>query len=393
MKIHFFRFILFSGLAILTSSLGAQSRELSPTAKISYITANPGNALYSAWGHAAIRVKDPQLGIDDIFNYGTFNFRDPDFYSNFVRGKLNYMLNVETYKDFHYVYTRLQRTVYEQSLNLSPGQKQQMYDFLTQNALPQHKFYLYDPIFDNCATRPRDVFFNMLGDSLIHPGLHEETDITFREILDDYHGHMLWADFGIDLILGTKLDKKTTPYEQMFLPDYLMQELEKTNILRNGQEEPFVLDGRHLLRFNAAKASGETLKPRWLLWGIFGIMLLITILGRRNNTYKKWIDALVFIILGLMGIVMLFMWVGTDHIITKSNLNLLWAVPIHLFVAPLLFKKAPPGWLKRYFIAWGAIALLLLITNPWFIQQFHIAAKALIAIAALRGLNMGFPYK
>ena len=47
---------------------------LSKDAYVSVLTIMPGAPLYSAFGHTAIRVRDDSLGIDAVYNYGTFDF-------------------------------------------------------------------------------------------------------------------------------------------------------------------------------------------------------------------------------------------------------------------------------------------------------------------------------
>jgi hypothetical protein len=66
---------------------------LSVYSEISIITAGPGTELYEAFGHSAIRIKDPVLKLDLIYNYGMFDFDAPNFYSNFTKGKLLYSLS------------------------------------------------------------------------------------------------------------------------------------------------------------------------------------------------------------------------------------------------------------------------------------------------------------
>ena len=39
-----------------------------------------------------------------------------------------------------------------------------------------------------------------------------------------------WSGFGIDLALGSNIDKKATSYEHMFLPSYVYEQLSHTNL-------------------------------------------------------------------------------------------------------------------------------------------------------------------
>ncbi|MCR9083074.1 MAG: DUF4105 domain-containing protein, partial [Cyclobacteriaceae bacterium] len=131
--------------------------------RISLLTCDPGDELYMAFGHSAIRVLDNIKGTDYVFNYGTFNFNTPNFYGKFAGGRLDYMLSVSTYADFVSTYTREQRSIREQVLDLSLEQEKYMVEFLQVNYLPERRYYRYDFFFDNCATRIRDAMDLVLG--------------------------------------------------------------------------------------------------------------------------------------------------------------------------------------------------------------------------------------
>ncbi|HEY9048371.1 MAG TPA: DUF4105 domain-containing protein, partial [Ohtaekwangia sp.] len=141
--------LLFLFLCI-TSFSYAQAIQLSEQATISVITFGPWQGeLYSAFGHSAFRVYDPEQNIDEAYNYGVFNFNQPNFYLNFARGYMYYQLGVFDYPRFRDVYIYYNRYIHEQVLNLTPAQKQKIYDFLQWNALPENEQYRYDYFFDN----------------------------------------------------------------------------------------------------------------------------------------------------------------------------------------------------------------------------------------------------
>ena len=106
-------------LACLMFCGHARAIALSDSSRMSLITCAPGDELYSCFGHSAIRVTDYRQGFDIVFNYGTFDFNQPGFYVNFVRGHMIYMLGVDRFDEFRSQYIYEQRSVYEQELNLS----------------------------------------------------------------------------------------------------------------------------------------------------------------------------------------------------------------------------------------------------------------------------------
>ena len=145
------------------------SQALSPSAQASLMTFGPGEDLYSVFGHTGIRIKDLGLGFDRVYGYGQFDFRTDNFYVKFLRGTLPYQIGVNDMYSILYAYQAENRTIREQTLNLSPAQKQRLFQALETNLLPENREYQYKFYYDNCATRPRDMLVNACGDSLTVP--------------------------------------------------------------------------------------------------------------------------------------------------------------------------------------------------------------------------------
>ena len=68
--------------------------------RISVLTVEPGQELYSIFGHSAIRVQDSLQNMDIVYGWGTFNFDEPNFYLKFLKGNLNYYVSVDRFNDF-----------------------------------------------------------------------------------------------------------------------------------------------------------------------------------------------------------------------------------------------------------------------------------------------------
>ena len=154
-------YLLFLFLFFLNNISEAQPSTLSEEAEISIITIGPGKNLYDKFGHSAFRVKDEANGIDWAYNYGTYDFNTPNFYTKFAQGKLNYNLSVSYFEPFFENYIAENRWVKEQVLNLTVEEKNALFQFLENNAKPENRGYLYDFFFDNCATKIRDVLVSV----------------------------------------------------------------------------------------------------------------------------------------------------------------------------------------------------------------------------------------
>lgn len=144
-------------VVIFSISFQTINAQASSGLRISLITCSPGQELYSTFGHSAIRVIDSARSSDWVFNYGTFDFNDPDFYTKFIQGKLLYFVSLERTVDFISQYQYEQRKVIEQELQLNESEKLFIQQYLFENLKPENRFYPYDFFFDNCTTRLRDL--------------------------------------------------------------------------------------------------------------------------------------------------------------------------------------------------------------------------------------------
>jgi hypothetical protein len=357
---------------------------LSPQATISHITVAPGQDLYDSFGHTALWVYDPANGIDKVYGYGTYDFNAPNFYGKFVRGQLNYMLSVIDMGTFIYSYQYQNRSVTDQVLNLSSEQKEQIYAFLENNYLPENRYYKYDFFFDNCTSRVRDVLKKIGGDNLIFSPPAEQR--SFRQWIDLYLQDQDWSDFGMDLGLGDLSDRIATPYESMFLPENLFHGLEKATIVRNGQKQPLVMQMRTLFQATPFDKETEGFSPIRAFWLAFLLVAAITGWQYRKKSTSYRIDVFLFVLAGLTGCVLVFLWFGTDHGVTRNNWNLTWAWPLHLFVAFLLGRPHKPTWLSVYFLVYAIVAGLVLLGWRMWPQELDSELVPLVLMLALRAV-------
>src|SRR4029078_10972417 len=169
--------------------------------QVSLLTCSPGEDLYLTWGHSAIRLIDRSTPADVMYNYGTFDFDDPAFYSKFTRGKLLYFVSVQTFENFLEEYQYYQRGITEQVLDLSCSEKAKLVTALQENAKEENKYYTYDFIVDNCTTRLRDIVFKNADAAVMTRDIRPNGKITFRNLIDQYldSSYQYWSKFGIDI--------------------------------------------------------------------------------------------------------------------------------------------------------------------------------------------------
>lgn len=297
--------------------------------RISLITCGPGyDEIYEVFGHTAVRIIDSNHNTDLVYNYGTFNGFEENFELKFMRGKLPYYLSVYPFANFMPEYVERHRSVGEQVLTLTDGQKEAMQQYLDVNAEPENAAYKYDFFYDNCATRIRDIFPNSIGKGFkYNPIQPANARITFRDIINQYFYATKWERFGINILLGSKIDAVMTDKDIMFLPDYLSKGVGSAT--SNGQ--PVAAPMQMLLPGGPAapdRISGPMIMTI--------VICLLTVLGLSVPSLKtlgRVMTISLMLITGLLGCLIIVMWFFTDHQGCSNNYNILWLLPTNIILA------------------------------------------------------------
>ncbi len=370
-------------LLMVLCAAGAFSQKLSDQATISVVTCGPyQKAIYLAFGHSAFRVHDPAAAIDYIFNYGVFDFDKPNFALNFARGYNYYMLGVHDYRLFRDNYIEDNRYVHEQILDLTADQKQKVFDFLLWNARPENREYAYDYFYDNCATRIRDVIQSSLGNDVVFDGSYVTTKYSIRQLTDLYLQQQPWGDLGIDICLGLPMDKIATPYEYMFLPDYIESGFDHATVKKDSISAPLVREKKIIYETHPQAAERSLPHPLYVFGALAVIAVGLGIWDLKRRKLSIWFDAALFGVTGLIGVLLFLLWFFTDHKAAANNLNILWALPTHLAALAMFGKK--PGWLKGYFLAVVVVEGLLLVTWKVLPQQLNVSLIPVVIALLVR---------
>ena len=350
----------------VSASFNAQQMPLSKAAKISILTCEKGNELYSLFGHTAIRVKDEASNLDIVYNYGTFDFRTENFYLKFIKGNLQYFVSAYPYSDFYEEYVQENRSIYEQVLRLSAPQKQRLFDALNTTLFSDEKYYTYKFIDRNCTTMVVDKVNETLGEKCVVKTTN--LDQTYREILFPYLETHFYENLGINIIFGEKVDRKG---DILFLPDEFMESLKtaKTNQLLLA-ENPITLLQSQKIAFP---------KSLWNNYYTFCIALILLVISR-----KKWLYSVYFIFTGLLGIFLLSVGFYSFHEELLFNYNSLLFNPSLLFVV-YFFYINNLKWLK-YSVLFNFLCLfiylILLFNKPNFTQFIPMILSSIVILIA-----------
>ncbi|WP_308992631.1 DUF4105 domain-containing protein [Mariniflexile litorale] len=363
----------------------AQPDILSEQARISVLTVGSGKSLNDSFGHSGFRVVDPIKNIDLVFNYGVYDFQTPNFYLKFAQGKLNYLIGFDYYEDFFERYISQNRTIKEQVLNLSKIEKQQLFDYLLNNIKPENRGYLYDFFYDNCATKIKDVTNISLNNTIVFNKPKNFKDQTFRTLIQNNLNKNSWGSFGIDLALGSVIDRKATTEDHMFLPENIYNFFEVATI--KSSNKPLVKESKVLYKMIDEPLPSDFFTSPLFVFGVLGIFILfITYNDFKKQKHTVWLDVTLFSITGLIGILILLLWFATDHKGTHQNYNLLWAFALNILVIGQLLKPKASKWFIKYLKL--LVILLCLLTLHWLmgIQVFAIGLIPLLLALFIRYL-------
>ena len=369
------------------------------TLRVSVLTIGPGSAVFERFGHNALRIQDAITGMDLAYNWGMFSFEDPNFLARFLSGDTRYWVEAFPSSWLIEVYIQQDRSVTEQVLNLTEAQRTQLAALVTANARPENKFYRYDYFRDNCSTRVRDALDTVLGGSLRKRFSIITTDWTYRSESVRLTTPDGFAQAGIDLALGPRADVPMTAWEAMFIPMRLRDYLRDVTVTGlDGQVYPLVAEETVL--FTAARPPepaerrGLTLGAWGPLMGIWMLLLAPTAAVRRQRTRvpAAVMASVWYGITGLVGLIILAMWVGSAHVFWYRNLNLLIVTPLALVaVVPVtraILRGVPTRLASRLVLVIVAQALLALLLGLTGVQR--LAGPLMLLLPAQLGLAVAY---
>ena len=386
--------------AMPTPASPAASSSVSPSVSsrfiISVLTFGPGDAIFERYGHNAIRVRDTVTGSDLAYNWGMFAFEDPGFLRRFLSGETRYWVAAFPSQPLIEVYQSQDRATEEQILALTPTQAEALALAVARNALPAHREYRYDYFRDNCSTRVRDALDDALGGILRPQFTALQTDLTYRSESRRLSAPDPFAQAGIELALGPKADTRMTAWETMFIPMRLRDHLRSVTVATAAGPVPLV--AAETVHYVARRLAERTepgglvlgpLGPVLAMWGLL-LVPLSPAMRRRSRVPAAILTGGWFTLTGLIGVLLLGMWLGSAHVFWYRNLTLLLASPVALVVAipaaRAILAGQAPRWVRMLLLLIAAQSMLALVLWPIVAQR--LAGPLLLLLGANVALVM-----
>jgi hypothetical protein len=309
--------------------------------KVSLITYGPGETYWERFGHDAIELRDVASGQAINFNYGVFDFNESNFFLNFARGRMHYLMDAAPSAIDESFYVESGRSVTRQQLAVTPDQAAALRDFLLWNLRPENARYNYDYYVDNCTTRVRDALDMALGGILKTQLGARAGGMTYRQQTDRLMSAQPWLMLVMDLGLGPYADQPLNAWQESFLPEVLQTQLREIRIDNgHGATRP-LLQGEQLVspnRLEAPPASAPDLRSPLALSGLLLAVLIV-------STRRWWpigyalVGTLYLLCAGLVGLLLLALWTLTSHHSAWANANLLLFNPLAFLLLPTLWRS------------------------------------------------------
>lgn len=298
--------------------------------RVSLITCWPGPEVYELCGHEAIRVTTP--GSDMVWNYGTFDFNQPNFIGRFVSGQTDYKVVSYPFEWFMPEYERRGSRVEEQELLLTATEKQRLLEALRRNALPENATYRYNYVYDNCATRITAMLDSMTDRRILFPDSTRYG--TFRKAMRRYHRDYPWYQFGIDLVLGSGLDRSISRREEMFVPVEMHDAFSQARF--EGTDAPAAAPATVLFAGTGQASLPPTpwyLTPMAAAVAVLVISAACSLWTWKRHRLPRWWYSVFFSAAGLAGCLVTYLVFFSSHEATSPNLMLIWLNPLQLILA------------------------------------------------------------
>ncbi len=345
------------------------SIEATPAPRIGVVTMLPGEIFFERFGHNAIVVQDTVSGAATSYNFGYFDPTESDFVARFVRGEMRYrLLALPVDEDLAY-YRAVGRGVSMQWLDLAPTDARELADALADNARPENAYYRYDYFLDNCSTRVRDALDRALGGELGRQLQTRSRGNTFRSEAVRLASPATWMWLVFDLGLGPSADRPLPLWGEAFVPMRLADALDDTR-LRDGR--PVVVERLDVLPHRVAPEP-EEFQRSWARWLAAGLAIGVALawLGRRRPRLAASLALPFWTLAGLLGALMLYIWLGTGHRFGWANQNL-------LLLSPLAWLLLPGGWriargrAPGHLFAWVAMLVAALAALAVFVYGLQL---------------------
>ena len=346
--------------------------------KVSLVVCDPDEVLYSTLGHAALHLQCPTFDLDYIFSYESENVRDKIW--TFLKGDLKMGMFAVPTEEFLSGYRETGRGVREYTLNLSPEQKQRLWEVMDHH-VDEGANIPYDYFHRGCAKSVVMVVREAIGTEAIHyaPWPDKYTKQTQRELVRNFITDAPWEEFFMYFLIGVDGDKRYPPEKKLIVPTDLVEVWQEAT-LDNGEK---MLDTTPRVLLESTRSNrGTWCTP--LLVSILILLLIISslIVGKTGNaTWRRVcvvVDYVALALFSMIGAVMTYLICFSGLPCTDWN----WLI-IPFNILPAICWRWRRYWAMPYAILIGVWCLVMAGEWMWghvLVDWAHIVMAFALAV-------------
>lgn len=376
------------GLWAYTLSIWCTSNETekdnSQFVTASLIVASPGDAIYSSFGHCAIRMECPEHGLDYCFSLEMD--AQPGDYLKFFTGKSMARVIAVPSEDFILSYKEEGRGVSQHPLNLTLPEKQLLWKNLDEEMVkPPH--LTFNLLKTNCAMMSIIMIENaLIGEQVVFKKMPKEMALNNGELLRYCSNHTPWGQFIYMIFYGAVSDEQFET-EYRLSPNMIIDVLKGAVISSNEttEERPLFKGETKQILPQTTQLAPHSITPT-LLFSFILILILIITFGEWCfgwNRIAHITDAILLVSQTGAGIIILYASVFANLFGNRWNWYLIPFNPLPMLIWLLAHKKT--HFWKIYLFY--SITLIIFISITPLSSQLDIPHQIITIILLVRTLN------
>lgn len=349
---------------------------------VSLLTATPGKHVYSASGHAALRMECPQHSVDYCYEFD--NIVSIDVLLYFLRGKLEGLFVRQETSDFVERYRREGRGVTALRLNLTPDEDIRLWQYLDFSTDSIHR-WKFDFMDSNCASMVVRAVKGAIDGNIVYRDTPDELNGTFRGTFPLIFKNAPWASFVWNLLMGTGFDSPPSSFEQLLFPKAMTDEWARATIVSPTGEERQLAVAPPIMLLEPVIADESSPFTPVVCFGLLLIVAVpVTILELRSVVVwpARVLDALLLVGVTLLGLLLSYLIFFSDH--SASAWNWMFVVFSPLPAIVCLLGRRSPLVRQRFWLLATLVLVAFCLLTPFIPQMQHGAMPLLLLALAVR---------
>lgn len=210
----------------------------------SLLVIGPGNAVYEAYGHVALRMECPSQGLDYCFTFEMpMNVQNlTKFFTSDSKAGFSSVPS----EMFIAHFKKLGRSMTQYELNLLPKEKQTLWRLLDEEAVKPPR-WTFDVTQNSCTSMVAYITEQSLDhERIVYHDLPQMLEGSYNDVADSCSRNSPWAGLFWKLHIGDK-GRKRADVSVMFMPEVMAEVWQKATLEGDGTGKRPLVKGEALL--------------------------------------------------------------------------------------------------------------------------------------------------